>query len=169
MDILSHLLIGLILASLLRCNRKKTFLIMLFSIIPDLFQIPLYLYVGYENARFLWIPLSVDWIGFRLVHPILSLLWEIPHSFFFAMLVGSLVVFVFKLPKEVFLAYVLHLVIDIFTHSGEWALKPFYPFSYVINGFTDVWAWPLYAIIISWILLSLILIGLKIYFPPNKN
>jgi len=159
MDIVSHILIGKILS--FNKKKKAQFWAMFFSLLPDLSQIPFYLVLGYENARPFLFPLNSDWIGARQLHPILSALWEAPHSLFFAILIILPIIIFFKLPKIAFFSYVIHLIVDIPTHSGEWAIKIFYPIDYTINGFTDAWAWPVWGFILSWIILISIVIVLN--------
>ncbi|MCX6721214.1 MAG: hypothetical protein NT026_01270 [Candidatus Staskawiczbacteria bacterium] len=134
---------------------------MFFSFLPDLGQIPFYIFLGWKNARPFFFPLNSDWNGARALYPFLTALWDIPHSFFFAFLIILPIILFFKLPKISFFAYLLHLIIDIPTHSGEWAVKPFYPINYTFGGATNAWALPIWAMIIFWIIFLLIIIFLK--------
>lgn len=152
MDIVSHALIGTVIAAK-KHSRKLTYVAAFFSFLPDLTQIPLYLIVGKFADRWLWIPQNIDWIGFRELHPLWSMLWEIPHSFFFLLLIIVPIVFWFKIPKIAIAAYGLHIIIDLFSHSGEWAVKPFYPLSFSVSGFTDAWAWHWQSMLVSWLIL----------------
>jgi hypothetical protein len=154
MDFISHLLIGGIIALLVKASKKTKYLIVLFSILPDLFEIPLYLFVGSINARVFWIPNNADWIGFRVLHPVWTALWDIPHSLLF-LLALVLITFIFKLPRIFSFTYAFHIFIDIFTHTGEWNVKLFWPLQYSINGFTDSWAWPLPYLVASWLILGI--------------
>ena len=159
MDIVSHILIG----KLISFNKNKLTQIwaMVFSFLPDLGQIPFYIFLGYKNTRPFFFPLNSDWEGARALYPFLTALWDIPHSFLFALIIILPIVILFKLPKIAFLAYLLHLIIDIPTHAGEWAVKPFYPFNFLIGGFTDAWAWPLWLMALCWIILISAIIILK--------
>ncbi len=168
MDILSHAIMGKILATKKVSDKKESRKIMytgiFFSLLPDLAQIPLYLVVGYFAGRSFWFPQIIDWVGFRAAHPMWTMLWEIPHSVFFLILIIIPIVIWFKLPRIAIVAYGFHIFIDLFSHTGEWAVKPLYPFNFTIPGFTDGWAWPWWGMIISWIVLLLIsLIISKIY------
>ena len=174
MDPLSHALIGKILSAK-KNSKKDIFWVILFSIIADLPSIPLYFYLGYLNNRFLWIADNSDWNGFRGPHPFLNMLSDIPHSIFFAFLIILPLILYFKLPKMAFFAYLLHILIDLLTHKGEWAIKIFYPLNYTINGFTNAWAWPLLFLIISWLILLSLAIIFRYYLkrkdalPINPN
>ncbi len=157
MDSISHILIGKLLASSSKYSKKAVLITAFFSFLPDLSSIPMYLYLGYIKMRPFWIPYNSDWNGLRESNPLRSSLWDIPHSLFFAVLIILPIVLYFKLPKIVFFAYLLHIFIDIFTHTGEWAVKPFYPFSYKIEGFTNAWFWPLWAMALSWLILIVLI------------
>jgi len=162
MDIISHLLVGRALAELGNYSPSQASEISLFAVLPDLPQLPLYLYVGWKHKRFLDIPKNSDWLRehFRNKHPFWSSLWELPHSLWFLFLVVTPLVYYFGLPLMAAAAYASHLVIDIFTHKGEWAVKPFYPFKKKIQGLTNGWAWNLPSMVVSWIILILIIFGL---------
>jgi membrane-bound metal-dependent hydrolase YbcI (DUF457 family) len=58
-----------------------------------------------------------------------------------------------RLPRLAILAYLSHILLDLPTHTGEWGVKPFYPFPFMVNGFTDAWAWPFSYMAISWVVL----------------
>jgi len=161
MDSISHILIGKLLASSPKYSKKAVFITAFFSFLPDLSSIPMYLYLGYIKARPFWIPYNSDWNGVRELRPVWSALWDIPHSLFFAVLIILPIILFFKLPKIAFFAYIFHIFIDIFTHTGEWAVKLFYPLSYKIEGFTNAWTWPLWTMAISWLILIVLIISLK--------
>ena len=137
--------------------------------LPDIFTIPAYAYVGFISDRLFFVPNPSDWLGFRNLHPIWSLFWELPHSLIFLLVVIIPLVIFFRLPKMAIAAYFSHIFVDIFTHSGEWKVKPFYPLSYTISGFTNTWAYSLQQLILVWIALLLIIILAKIYFINTKS
>jgi len=162
MDIVSHALIG---RALVTKNDKKADIVWVsfFGALPDVFQIPLYAVVGYYHNRPYYFPENADWTGFRSAHPGWSLLWEIPHSLFFLLLIVVPAVYLLKINKLAIVSYFLHIFVDLFTHTGEWNVKPFFPLNFHINGFTDAWAWDYYFFPITWaILLILIFILDKI-------
>jgi len=167
MDILSHILIGRIIS--FNQIKKAQIFAMVFSFLPDLGQIPFYLVLGYENARPFLFPYNSDWIGARATHPILTAMWDIPHSLFFLLLIILPVIIFFKIPKIAFFAYGLHLLIDIPTHTGEWAIKPLYPLNFTMPGITDAWAWPVFAMLLTWIILGLIIFSLKFIKTSDKS
>lgn len=159
MDTLSHLLIGRLLAASSTRSRKEKWLIAAFAALPDLTQIPIYLYIGFLHHRPLWIPFNIDWDGFRALHPVWSMLWEVPHSVFFVFLVVLPLVLYFRLPKMAFVAYCSHIVVDLFSHFGEWAVKPLYPFPFMWHGWTNGWAWSVWQMALSWLVLILFIAG----------
>jgi len=168
MDIISHALIGKIFCYFDKKAKNKNWQIILFSILPDFVIFPFYIVLGKENQRFLWIAQNQDWTGASLTHPILTDTYNITHSIIFALLVILPVILFFKLPKSAFYVYLVHIIVDIFTHTGEWAIKIFYPFNFSINGFTDVWIWPFSSMIILWAMLSAIILYLNVR-TVNKN
>jgi membrane-bound metal-dependent hydrolase YbcI (DUF457 family) len=167
MDIISHVLIGKIIS--FNKNRLAQIWTMIFSYLPDLTQIPFYIMLGYENARPFLFPYNSDWVDASKNHVILNIMWEASHSLFFALLIVLPIILFFKLPKIAFLGYILHIIIDIPTHKGEWLIKPFYPLNYSINGFTNSWAWPIWIMALSWMVLILIIFSLNIFKKKNDR
>jgi hypothetical protein len=159
MDVISHVLIGRIIS--FNRNLKTQIWSIFFAFLPDLGQIPFYLVLGWENARPFLFPYNSDWAGASTSHPVLTFFYFLQHSFLFAFLIILPLVLVFRLPKIAFVSYFLHLIIDIFAHTGEWAIRPFYPINYAVSGFADAWAWPWWGIAISWILLLTVIIILN--------
>ena len=160
MDIVSHALVGRMMISG-REEKKDILLVTLAGALPDLFQIPLYIFVGHLHNRPYNFPLNSDWIGIRADYPTWYLLWDIPHSFFFLFFVIILLVYYFKLSKLIILAYFSHIFLDIFTHTGEWALKPFFPFNFMLQGFTDAWAWDAWSFLVVWVIILIIMVGVE--------
>ncbi|MGC9968690.1 MAG: metal-dependent hydrolase [Minisyncoccia bacterium] len=157
MDVVSHILIGTVLGSASAASPGDIATITLFSLLPDLFQIPLYLRVGEEYHRYFWISHDKDWRGFRGHHPFWSDLWEIPHSLLFLVFIITPFVLYFHLPRMAIAAYFSHIFMDIWTHKGEWRMKPFYPFRWEINGLTNMWAWSWRKMLVSWAVLVALL------------
>lgn len=155
MDIVSHILIGRIISS--NKEKKLQFWAIFFSFLPDLSLIPFYLILGYENNRVLFFPQNQDWAGTSITHPFLSFLYFFQHSFLLAFIVILPIILYFRLPKIAFFSYLLHIIIDIPTHTGEWAIRIFYPLNYAINGFTDAWAWPFFSMAVFWAILLAII------------
>lgn len=161
MDILSHILIGKIIS--FNRNFKTQCWTMLFSYLPDLTQLPYYLILGHDNFRPFFFPKIADWFLSKNNYVFLTALYQVSHSLLFAVLIILPIVLYFKLPKIAIFAYILHIFIDIPTHTGIWKIQPFYPFSYAINGFTDAWAWPFMSMFYSWIILILIIYALEVW------
>ncbi len=156
MDIISHALTGRLLVPK-SANRRDKWSVCLFGALPDVFQLPLYAYLGVRNGRPLGIPLNEDWAGFRS-SPLVAALWEIPHSILFLIAVVVPLVCILRLNRVLIGAYALHIGVDVFTHSGEWAVKPLYPLQVAFSGFTDAWMWPLYQWLLSWMALAILII-----------
>ncbi|KKR23662.1 MAG: hypothetical protein UT53_C0010G0016 [Candidatus Yanofskybacteria bacterium GW2011_GWD2_39_48] len=164
MDVISHILIGRGIATPSGIPKRNVYFITFFSFLPDLPQIAIYLYLGFINSRPFFMPLNTDWNGFRALHPLWSAIWEIPHSIFFALLIILPVILIFRLPKMALVVYLLHIFIDLFTHTGEWGTKIFYPLHYKIDGFTNAWSWSFINIFSSWIILTLTIVILHSFF-----
>ena len=152
MDVVSHAILGGMLVDS-RKGRRLLGWALFFSVLPDIFQIPIYAFLGYINQRPFWYPYTSDWGGVRAKYPLLMLWWEIPHSLFFWLLIIIPLVLLLKLPKVAAWGYFFHLFVDLFTHTGEWGVKPFFPLSFQIEGFTDAWAWNFYYFPIAWAVL----------------
>jgi len=168
MDIVSHIIIGKIISFFDKKNKRAGLWAMFFSFLPDSFQVFAYIYLGYINNRAFFIPKNIDWNHTRSTYPVLhAFTWEIPHSIFFLSLIILPIIIFFKLPKIAFFAYLLHIIIDIPTHAGEWAIKPFYPINYAINGTTNAWAWPIPMFFYSWVIL--LFISTLLSFISRKN
>ena len=155
MDIVSHALVGNIFKEFARSpSAKDKLIIILFAFLPDIpVMFLMYPLLGHANGRPFWIPYNSDWAGARSAHPIWSMSWEIPHSLLFLLLVITPLVFWFRLPKFAIASYLSHILLDLPTHTGVWGVKPFYPLHYMVNGFTDAWAWPFSYMAISWVVL----------------
>ena len=86
MDYTSHILIGISIGLLQKdATRKSIIKTSIFSVLPDIFQIPYYFFLGHiKNRAFNW-PEVQDWSGFRGTHEMIDALWNIPHSFLFVL------------------------------------------------------------------------------------
>jgi len=157
MDIISHTLIGKIFCYFDKKAKNKNWIVILFSVLPDFVLIPFYIVLGKENERFMWIAQNQDWTGINISHPFLTGAYDTTHSIFFAFLVILPIVMAFKLPRSAFFVYLFHIVIDIFTHAGEWAIKIFFPYTFNIDGFSNAWAWSISSMLIPWAILSAII------------
>jgi len=162
MDFISHGLVGITIGLLdNKKTKKKILATSFFSVLPDIFQIPYYLGLGYIKDRpFNW-PKLEDWTNFRGVHPFLDAFWDIPHSFLFLVIIIIPLVKYFKKSNFYIYAYLSHILLDIPTHTGEWGVKVFYPLNIKLNGFTDAWAWDYDYFFISWA--SLIVLNIALY------
>jgi hypothetical protein len=161
MDFLSHGLIGAAIGLLAKRPTKAVVIkAAIFGLLPDVFQIPYYLGLGHlKNRPYNW-PEIADWEGFRGTHTWLDACWDIPHSFFFLFLVIIPLVKLLKQSPVLIYAYASHILFDIPTHTGEWAVKFLYPFPIRVSGLTDAWAWGWDMLAISWATLAIVIIGL---------
>lgn len=157
MDTFSHGLIGSAIGQYNgNSNLRKIGLIGLIAMLPDIFQIPYYLVLGYIKNRPFFIPYNEDWVMFRGQFPILDLLWDIPHSLLFLIIVVIPIVKFYRLNNILIISYLSHIVVDILTHTGEWNVKFLFPFNLSFDGFTDAWVWSFSYISISWLILIII-------------
>jgi len=146
-DILSHALIGAIIAQFClwrmeneRTRRRLVVIGALLAMAPDLTNIPLYLHVGSLNERFLWLPYHSDWNGYRANHPWMVLGWEISHS----LVIAAFGVWLLRRKGYAIwpaLCWASHSLVDILSHTGEWATVPLWPLYIQIEGFADPWKW----------------------------
>jgi membrane-bound metal-dependent hydrolase YbcI (DUF457 family) len=160
MDVISHVLIGKIFCYFDKKATNKNWPVILFSVMADFVLIPFYIVLGKENDRFLWVAQNQDWVGSNVMHPNLTILYDTTHSIFFAVLIILPIVLALKLPRSAFWAYLSHIIIDIFTHSGEWTIKIFYPYNFDIDGFSNAWAWPISTMLVFWALFAAIIFHL---------
>ncbi len=172
MDYTSHILIGITVGLLeKKASRKSLIKTAFFSVLPDIFQIPYYFFLGHlKNRSFNW-PEVQDWAGFRGTHPFIDALWNIPHSILFALLIIIPMVKLLKQSRFLVFAYLSHIFIDMLTHQGEWAVKFLYPLNFTSNGITDAWAWNYNFLMISWGILLVLNLALYkfIYLKENNN
>jgi len=57
------------------------------------------------------------------------------------------------------IAYGLHIAVDYPTHSGEWSVRPWYPFSKrPLQGVSSAWEWPMAAMARAWGVWALVLV-----------
>jgi len=147
MDILSHALIGAIVAQLClwrmedeTVRRRLVVVGALLAMAPDIANIPLYLHVGSMNDRFLWVPYHSDWVGYRAGHVWMVLGWEVTHSLVIAVF-GAWLLYRRGYAIWPALCWASHSIVDILSHTGEWATVPLWPLYIQIEGFADPWKW----------------------------
>ncbi len=153
MDIISHGIVGAMAGSAHKPEKRDITFATLFSILPDISLIVPYFVLGFIKNRFLWIPSDLSWDAFRVAHSGLTILWDISHSIFFLLFIIVPLVLIFKWPRITIFAYLLHIIIDTFTHSGDWILSPFYPLKIVISGPINAWILPWWGLMGTWIFL----------------
>ncbi len=153
MDFVTHSLTGFLLGEAKRYSAIEKGEIIFWSVLPDLVQIPLYYYLGKKNHRFLYWPLPEDWDGLPSRRPDLWLIWLVPHSLPFFLLFVAPLILLLRRPRMCLVAYLLHLVMDLPSHTGEFSMKPFYPLKYEISGIVDAWKWPWHYMFSVWVVL----------------
>jgi membrane-bound metal-dependent hydrolase YbcI (DUF457 family) len=162
MDAMSHALVGVAIATTERYGIQEGALVVFFSVLPDILQIPLYLKVGKDSGRTFWIPKDSDWQGFRDTYPGWSSVFDIPHSLFFLIPLYLAIAWL-HLPLILLFAYFVHIVLDLFAHQGEWKVKLFYPINASIDGITSAWSWSYGRMIVSWAVLVVLICFLRIF------
>lgn len=167
MDVLSHLLVGKILSHTQTYEKKDKFLISFFGFLPDASQFVLYPLLVWILPRSYYFPANNDWIGITEKHTWFTFAYEFPHSLTFLLLVIVPFVWYWGLPKLCVISYFLHIILDVFTHTGEWSTKILSPSRYYyVEGYTDAWAWGLSYFMASWLLLLIVdwmIMGFKWY------
>ena len=151
MDAISHALIGACIGECTTEERRwRVAWPALFAFLPDVPSLLVaYPYVGWLNGRRFWIPEYADWDGFRSLHPVVSAFWEAPHSILFVLLFIVPLVHYAKLPRLCVPAYLSHIITDWPSHTAEWALAPFWPIPWRLEGWSDPWRWPAWAWLVS--------------------
>lgn len=91
----------------------------LYSIAPD---IPMVLFLSMMKCS--WKEMKNTWPYFFL--------YEIPHSACFCLLIDN------KRHRKI---YLLHILLDILTHVDEFAMRPFLPLEFRVNGIWDPVVW----------------------------
>lgn len=155
MDGFSHLLMGGILQAAGGVEgRRAQIVTIVCAALPDLPSVVVYPLLGHANGRPFWIPQHADWEGLHVLHPWWAALWDVPHSLLFlALVVAPLLLLLLKAPRMAVWAYLSHIVIDTLVHTGEWAVRLFYPLAWAVDGVTDAWLWPPWAFAVSWAVL----------------
>ena len=119
-----HVLIGFVLAKLFQ--RRNVRAVIMASIGPDLFMIPLAITAGFSHKE--WSDMAdTKWA---------ACLVFLPHSFLSLLFV----------PQEWSLYWFAHIVADIVSHKGKWSIRPFYPLSNIhYEGYYEPWVYLCYS------------------------
>jgi len=168
MDAGSHILMGCIIATQTGSGITafSGVTIGLASILPDLYFIPMAVKLGREHKRKFWIPHSRDWNDCHTKYPCWTAVsWDAPYSIFATILACTIIALIpHPLSWAWAVGYGLHVIVDYFTHSGEWANMPFFPLSrWKVPGLVSAWDWGLSNTILSWAVLGIILAALVIF------
>ena len=159
MDAVSHVIMGAIVASQSPGGLTPTSFAVAagLSLAPDVCFFPLAFKLGRERGRRLWIPRAEDWRGARERHRVwVALSWDLPYSLVAnvvlavvtALIGGSRALFVLS-------PFLLHIAVDYATHDGEWANRPFFPFSrWQVPARASAWEWPLARQARAWLALG---------------
>jgi len=112
-----HVVIGFVLAWIFRKRNVRS--VIIGSIGPDLFMLPLVIHAGLSQKK--WDEMSDSRLAFLVF---------LPHSFLFLPLV----------PGEMTLYWSAHIIADIVSHRGKWAIRPLYPLSqWYYEGYYEPW------------------------------
>jgi len=133
MDIISHGLWGSLLVG--RQNKTQFWLAFFFGVAPDLFSFGIF-----TVLTLLGINSRPDWSAgpppMEAIPAYINTFYNITHSLIIFLIIFTLVSLILKKPLWVMLAWPLHILLDIFTHSSEFFPTPFlWPVaSYTFNG-----------------------------------
>jgi hypothetical protein len=158
MDVISHGLWGGIVLG--RKNKRNFLLAFLFGIMPDIFSFGIL-----TLLTWLGIQKEIDWSAgmppMSAIPQYVHTLYNITHSLIIFAVVFGLVFLITKKPIWVMLAWPLHILLDIFTHSLEFFPTPFlWPIAnYYFNGIN--WSSP-YIFFTNWLILIILYIWFAI-------
>lgn len=172
MDIFSH---GLWSAAIYKGanikvkQRLKTRLAVIFGIFPDVFSFaPLFIWLfgglvfGYSSFSDFPRPDATEPArqDTLLIFKITSLLYNFSHSLFAFVIIFGIIFLIFKRPVWEMLAWLLHILIDIPTHSYKFYPTPFlWPVSdFKFDGFS--WSEPWF-LVLNYFALTIVFIFLK--------
>lgn len=112
-----HVVIGLVLAWVY--NKRNIRNVIVGSIGPDIFMIPLLLKTGMSKEEWDSI-VDTPWAVFVYF----------PHSIFSLLLV----------PSDLSVYWFAHIIADVVSHRGKWSIRPFYPLSdWYYEGYYEPW------------------------------
>lgn len=144
MDIVTHAIIGAIIAELVLWNadyKKRVRGRIVGAIIaasPDLGALPAQFVFSWENGDWPWVYDPFHWTSKENSY------WMFPYWLTHSLLItGIFWVFLYKRGWEMWplLAWASHGFFDVFSHTGGWAIWVIYPLPGQIEGFGDPWSW----------------------------
>ncbi|MFH0951967.1 MAG: hypothetical protein V1838_02125 [Patescibacteria group bacterium] len=148
MDIISHGLWGAAVAP----QKELIISSMISGIVPDLWTIPFLLRYAFVK-RLRKMSLSEFW---NTIPPELHKLYHYFHSFVILVVIAVIMVWLFKVIWWLLLPWLIHLVLDIFSHQGDLRAKMFYPLSkYRFRSFTNWFESPVLTIV-NWVVVLII-------------
>jgi len=163
MDFLFHLFLSLVISK--NFLGEYNFLVVFFSFLPDIIGA-----APYEVNKFY---LSLKHKGNKIKKYILftkktkmfnnwqKIIYKSTHNLFAWMLFSTIAKILFSdIYKILSLSYFLHLFFDSYTHEGDFAMQPFYPFKFSIKGRS--WALNKKILMLNWTVLGLFLVYFKI-------
>jgi len=128
MDNLTHFLFGYILF----VGRVNAILILLFTNLPDIIAAPsrIYYTIIKDKKR------TFGEFNFWIPNKHYLKLYRSTHSLIFCLLLGFILSLFTKKYLVLTACIASHIILDVFSHSGKWATRIFYPFSdFHINSF----------------------------------
>jgi hypothetical protein len=180
MDVISHALWAALIAKLANFKEKiklNAWAAAFWGAMPDVFAfVPLFIYLFYklgtgtlDTSQFShpedFEPPKADTLFInRLTH----FLYEMSHSLMVFFVVFIVVAFIYRKPIWEMAGWLLHIIIDIPTHSFQFYPTPFlWPFSdYKFDGIS--WADP-YFLVLNYLLIFLVYLLLKKTWTPAKS
>ena len=121
MDNLTHFLFGYILFG----GKVNTILILLFTNLPDIIIAPsrIYYTIIKDKKR------TFGEFNFWIPNKHYLKLYRSTHSLIFCLLLGFILSLFTKQYLVLTACIASHIILDVFSHSGKWATRIFYPFS----------------------------------------
>lgn len=144
MDFVTHAIIGVVIAELALWNRPEKermrgrMIGAALGAAPDLGGLPAQFFLSWSSADWPWVYDVSHWNGAEDSWLLIG--YWVSHSLILP-LVAWLILRHRGWKAWPFLAWASHGMVDVATHTGEWAMWPFFPFPGQIEGWGDAWAW----------------------------
>ena len=144
MDMITHAIIGVIIAELVLWDRpleeriRGRWIGAIVSASPDFAAIPAHFVFSWSAGDWPWVYDPAHWDGVE------NSMWLLGYWFTHSLLVSLVVYFWYRhkgWPMWTLGAWSSHAAIDILSHTGAWSTWPFFPLPGQIEGVADPWSW----------------------------
>ena len=144
MDMISHAIIGAIIAELVLWEKplqeriRGRWIGALISATPDIAAIPAHFVFSWSAGDWPWVYDASHWVGVE------NSLWLLGYWFTHSLILPFIAYFWFRhkgWPVWMLAVWASHSAIDILSHTGAWSIWPFFPFPGQIEGVADPWSW----------------------------